>query len=92
MPPLPRGVQGLAYMSGFNKRILRTQWIPSLPHLRPPVDVVVNQTRMPVVDPKVLERIPVYADRVGTVDTLSGEVVDEDSQYEMVREYWSQYR
>jgi Zonular occludens toxin (Zot) len=92
MPHLAPRVKGLAYMSGYNKRILRTQWIPRLPHLRPPVDVVVKSDRMPAVDVKELERIPVYADHVGTVDTLTGEVVDEDSQYEAVREYWSQYR
>jgi len=86
MPPLPRGVRGLAYMSGYNKRVLRTQHIPGLQRVRPPV--IVNTARIPRLDPAELERIPVYAERVGTVDTLTGEVIDPDEQYQE----WEQYR
>ena len=48
MPPLPRGVRGLAYMSGHMKRVLRTQYIPKLERVREPV--IVNSVRMPTID------------------------------------------
>jgi hypothetical protein len=83
MPPLPRGVRGLAYMSGYNKRVLRTQWIPKLERIREPV--IVNSHRMPADVPNPYEnelpRVPVYSSGVGIVNTVTGEVLDSDDQY-----------
>jgi hypothetical protein len=92
MPPLARGVKGLAYMSGHNKRILRTQHVPKLERLRPPVTP--NEDRMPAVEPlrNELERVPVYQPHVGTVDTLSGEVLDRDERDEWYAELMEKYR
>jgi hypothetical protein len=92
MPHLPRRVSGLAYMSGHNKRILRTQYIPKLERVREPV--VLNEARIPSFGAE-LERVPAYQSNVGIVDTLSGEVVDPDDQYlsEFERfKQWSELR
>jgi hypothetical protein len=89
MPPLPRGVQGLAYMSGQGKRILRTQWIPKLERYREPV--ILNSARIPAFNPNEVERVPVYADHIGTVDTMTGEVLDSDDLYAQFQP-WSEDR
>jgi hypothetical protein len=74
-------------MSGYNKRVLRTQWIPKLERIREPV--IVNSQRMPADVPNPyeneLERIPVYSSGVGIVDTATGEVLDSDDQYEQYK-------
>jgi hypothetical protein len=88
MPPLPRGVPGLAYMSGHNKRVLRTQHIQKLERVKEPV--IVNSNRMPADVPNPYEnereRIPVYSSGVGIVDTVTGEVLDSDDQYELYKQ------
>ena len=86
MPPLARGVKGLAYMSGYNKRILRTQHVARLERLRDPVEIV--EERMPRLEP--VGAVPIYQPYVGVVDTDSGEVIDLDEQYQAER--WDSYR
>jgi S-DNA-T family DNA segregation ATPase FtsK/SpoIIIE len=77
MPPLPRGVQGLAYMSGQGKRILRTQFIPRLQRYREPI--IVNSARMPTFsEDSELESVPNYG---GPWNTVSGTVMDPDGEY-----------
>jgi hypothetical protein len=80
-PLLP--VKGLAYMKGMGKRILRTQYVPTLGRPREPI--IVNSARMPAYqeDPVIAayEPVPVYQSHVGVVDTFSGEVLDSDDAY-----------
>jgi len=100
MPALPRKqlsehdpAQGLFYMSGHNKRVGKTQYIPT-ERLKPMQEpVIVNSARIPKLEE--MDRIPVYADQIGTVDTLTGEVVDSDDQYRSEYErfrQWSEYQ
>jgi len=85
MPPLPRGVRGLAYMSGHNKRVLRTQYIPKLERVVTPV--VVNNARMPVVDPPPSVRALDEADELLAIANRQV-----DDPYETAVKQWSQYR
>lgn len=71
MPPLPRSVPGLAYMSGRGKRVLRTQHVETLDRLYTPAPVEVVEARMPK-----FEYVPALGEHV---DTVSGEVLEMDS-------------
>lgn len=68
MPPLAKGVRGLAYMSGYGKRVLRTQRVDVLERLHEPAPVEVMSERLPVDVPNPYEAY---------VNTVTGEVLED---------------
>ena len=85
MAPLPRGVPGLAYMSGRGKRILRTQFKDRLEPLYRQEPVVVSDTRMPT---DVADPYEQYQPALYDAGTIVGELEPPESvEYEWMSEY-----